>query len=58
MSPTLFIVLAVMGALALMTVVLFGIGSPDHSNEPPPHLPGHDFLKTPPTTDKGDDKTA
>ena len=44
MNPTLFIVLAVSGALALMTVVLFGIGSPDRSHEPPPRLPGHDFL--------------
>ena len=44
MPPTLFIVLAVCGALTLMTIVLFGIGSPDRSHEPPPHLPGHDFL--------------
>jgi len=45
MSPVLFIVLMVFGALVLMTFVLFGIGSPDRSHEPPPHLPGHDFLK-------------
>lgn len=51
MSPTLFIVLAVMGALALMTIVLFGIGSPDHSHEPPPRLPGHDFLEDKDTTE-------
>lgn len=47
MPPTLFIVLAILGALSLMTVVLFGIGSPDHSHEPPPRLPGHAFVEDP-----------
>lgn len=44
MPVTLFIVLAVIGALALMGVALFGIGSSDRTHQPPPHLPGHDFL--------------
>lgn len=44
MPVTLFIVLAVAGALALLGFSLFGIGSPDRSDEPPPHLPGHDHL--------------
>ncbi|MEO6471409.1 MAG: hypothetical protein ABIR57_05980 [Aeromicrobium sp.] len=45
MSPTLFIVLAVSGALVLMGLVLSGYGSTDRSHLPPPKLPGHDFIK-------------
>lgn len=51
MSPTLFIVLAVMGALFLIGIVVSGYGSKDRSHEPPPHLPGHDFLRKDPPKD-------
>lgn len=44
MPVTMFIVLMVLAAIVLLGVALFGIGSPDRSDQPPPHLPGHDHL--------------
>ena len=53
MSPTLFIVLAVSGALVLMGLVLSGYGSNDRTPLPPPHLPGHELRRTaPPREDR------
>lgn len=50
MPITLVLGLLFIGALALMAVVLSGYGSTDRSDQPPPHLPGHDHLDDP----KGD----
>lgn len=56
MSPTLFLALAFLGALLLMGFALSGYGSKDRSHQPPPQLPGHQFVKTeqPSSSDKQD----
>lgn len=35
--------LLILGGLVLMGLTLSGFGSPDHSHEEPPRLPGHDI---------------
>lgn len=45
-QATALIGLLFLGGIALMAIVLSGYGSPDRSREAPPHLPGHDYLKT------------